>query len=502
MVMKGRGKPGLSVVGAMLAMTMGMGGTVVAPIMACPPEKEKDQAKVATTNATLAIEQARAHAEAVKKAHSLAAEQHKAAVEQAGKLHAKLAEKWKAEVAQSLAGGEGASTFEQHMAAKAGGDDLAELLARLEKLESRLAQLEAERRLLMQGAAGGANTPRLRSSVGGITTPATPSAPAAPSAPRAPSAPGAPTRPASPAPPAPALPGLIGGARGGGLGAAPAPAAVAQDNTTITRVYRLPEGKLNALVELMAREDVPVMISHNGDGISVQGTAAQHRVFAAFVQLIHPEGNAGEAVVPVAPAAPAQGVQPALRRGMAPGQSPIATVNLARQADELEAKADGLEAAAEAVQAQAEAMEAQIEQMEDREEVLRDRIDEMEEQAEGQGGATREALHAQMVGLREQIRAIENRREALMAQVAQLEAKIDDLENRAEEARDQAEALRDQVDEEEVALGCEDCEGDCSCDESCEAECDEPCEPEAPAVPTGVETTTLSSAPVMNTAKP
>lgn len=79
---------------------------------------------------------------------------------------------------------------------------------------------------------------------------------------------------------APASPGVV------------APNAInsAADGEIIQRSYQLPRGKLNALVNLMARNDVPIFIENHGDSILVNATAPQHEIFAAFVQMIHPEG--------------------------------------------------------------------------------------------------------------------------------------------------------------------------------------------------------------------
>lgn len=52
------------------------------------------------------------------------------------------------------------------------------------------------------------------------------------------------------------------------------------------RTYRLPEGRLEALTKLMARQDVPVLIRPGDDGITVLGNAYQQAIFAGFVELL------------------------------------------------------------------------------------------------------------------------------------------------------------------------------------------------------------------------
>ncbi len=64
----------------------------------------------------------------------------------------------------------------------------------------------------------------------------------------------------------------------------------------VVRKYDLPEGKLKDLTELMIRNDVPVRVRPVEGGLEVHGTPRQHRIMAAFVRLIHPDGESrGEA---------------------------------------------------------------------------------------------------------------------------------------------------------------------------------------------------------------
>ena len=68
----------------------------------------------------------------------------------------------------------------------------------------------------------------------------------------------------------------------------PEPWTTHDDGKVEARLYKLPEGKLAALTELMVRQDVPVLVSPKKDGIEVHATPAQHKIFEAFVNLIHP----------------------------------------------------------------------------------------------------------------------------------------------------------------------------------------------------------------------
>lgn len=72
----------------------------------------------------------------------------------------------------------------------------------------------------------------------------------------------------------------------------------------VWRSYQLPEDKLARFVDLMSRQDVPVLVRPAGDHIEIQATARNHRVIAAFINAIRPkladrdytlEGDKGEA---------------------------------------------------------------------------------------------------------------------------------------------------------------------------------------------------------------
>lgn len=84
------------------------------------------------------------------------------------------------------------------------------------------------------------------------------------------------------------------------LGSDPASAPSDAQTTTISgpssgttpRPYDLPAGKLEAISALMARQDVPIWVEIRNDHIVVHATPEQHRVFEAFVKMIHPSAGA------------------------------------------------------------------------------------------------------------------------------------------------------------------------------------------------------------------
>jgi beta-lactamase regulating signal transducer with metallopeptidase domain len=139
-----------------------------------------------------------------------------------------------------------------------------------DELEERLEQLERELEALAEQLAELHVLARGKSRVMVLPEPPTP-----------------PTAPRAPVPPT----GIAFG--GGGTGGLAFGRTETRGDETIMRSYRLPKGKLEALTELMVRQDVPVLVSPQEDRLDVHATASQHEVFAAFVELIHPSAKRG-----------------------------------------------------------------------------------------------------------------------------------------------------------------------------------------------------------------
>ena len=57
----------------------------------------------------------------------------------------------------------------------------------------------------------------------------------------------------------------------------------------VTKRYKLSEGKLAALTDLMRRDDVPILMRPGDGSIEVYGNQAQHMIFGAFVKMIDGE---------------------------------------------------------------------------------------------------------------------------------------------------------------------------------------------------------------------
>ncbi len=68
------------------------------------------------------------------------------------------------------------------------------------------------------------------------------------------------------------------------------PARALPGQHTLTRRYKLPDGKRDALNTLMKRSDVPVLMRPRPDGIELIGNAEQHEVFERFVLMLGGKG--------------------------------------------------------------------------------------------------------------------------------------------------------------------------------------------------------------------
>lgn len=132
---------------------------------------------------------------------------------------------------------------------------------RLDALEAQLRALQEELRAM-------------RAESHRPSPPRAPSPPREPREPREPRAPRAPRPPSPPAPPAAPTP-------------MPAPAPRMRAGQDMTRTYHMEGEKLKKLAQLMLREDVPVRVRVEGDGITVVGSPQQQEIFAAFVDLLN-----------------------------------------------------------------------------------------------------------------------------------------------------------------------------------------------------------------------
>lgn len=330
MVMTQRVAPRASILGLACAVGVAAAGMFVMPGLACPPEDGKDAKAVEKTRAQAAVKAEKAALQAAKareKAERSAAIAREKAAERAGAAQNSgspdvefLGE---APALEAMLGGGKGGEAAKVRDIEAMTEALRQKERALRDMERRLQQMERE--LDRAGKAGGrgqsapraprsdvtvgqplATSPRpatgTRSSAGslysrgGIAATA-PSDPIAPAPPTPPVAATAPVMPAQPAPPSPSgRMGIAGSLGGRTIAIAPSPfgttAQGSAQGNTVARSYALPAGKLEALVALMSRQDVPILIEGKNDCIIVHATPGQHEVFAAFVAMINP-GSGG-----------------------------------------------------------------------------------------------------------------------------------------------------------------------------------------------------------------
>ncbi|MBI5763949.1 MAG: hypothetical protein HZA51_10535 [Planctomycetes bacterium] len=228
-------------------------------------------------------------------------------------------------------------------------DEDADIDARIERLERRIEELMAR----IEGR---------RIAVRGMPLPS-PNTPAPPPMSRG-GSPFAATLPRTPTPPAPA------------------------SDEKIDRVYKLSQGKLQALTQLMSRQDVPIMIRSENDGIHVSATPAEHEVFAAFVRMIDPN---------VSSTGSSRSATPAPRRSRAPEAVRVVPgVNLRKTKPDVKLK----KRLAEIEERQSRRMhEREIENLQEHRDrmmeeadVLRERAEELRERAAELAGDAKKAL--------------------------------------------------------------------------------------------------------------
>lgn len=159
------------------------------------------------------------------------------------------------------------TTFEQFMRGRDGGD----LQKRLHELERQLERMNKEINERVRKSLQGRRAPRADARRGGVPYATAPLLAAPPS------------RPQPPAPPAPPSRSAFAQAlQSAGIAAA----GDACCEKVVTKSYKLSEGKLEALTDLMRRDDVPILMRPGDGSIEVYGNQAQHMIFGAFVKMI------------------------------------------------------------------------------------------------------------------------------------------------------------------------------------------------------------------------
>ena len=189
------------------------------------------------------------------------------------------------------------------------------------------------------------------------------------------------------------------------------------DGEKMWRTYRLAEGKLQELTELMVRSDVPIFVRPHDDRIEVQGTPPQHRIFKAFVDMIDPPKGADAREV--------------IR------QQNLATDALVQRVQ--------MESESRAMEVRARMLEQRSEQFELRAEELQMRAEELQSAAESLQDRLKTRALEQASGLIQEAQTLQNEAEVSGREAEELEVKAEELLERASELRDFLEVLQDQA---------------------------------------------------------
>jgi hypothetical protein len=198
--------------------------------------------------------------------------------------------------------------------------------------------------------------------------------------------------------------------------------ALVQDGPTIERVYRLPDGKLEAFTELMARSDVPVLVQRMSDGIKVHATPQQHEVLGQFIIMINP-GQKQEGALTLD-----QGVF------RARAHADEATTEAMRKA-QVE-----LKAARKQFSGQAETLRKQSREIQERQRVLERKAEELRNKAESTRSQAENAQDVARIAIEEQAQTFEE-------QANEVELAANDLENQADTIESAADDMADQADQ-------------------------------------------------------
>jgi beta-lactamase regulating signal transducer with metallopeptidase domain len=400
MVMTQRVAPRTSMAGALVALGVLATGMFVMPGLACPPEEAAKAREHAAKSA--------AHAADV---HAKMALEHAAKASSQAKSKSKRADAKQGEGVEFYGEAPALEAMRRHEGAAKRPEGAREE-EMMQRLEERLRKLEEHlRRLEEKGPRAGAGAPA--GAMGVFST----------NAPR--SAGQAETRA-----------GAGQAVRAYSVARSPqAPIAIAEGGPDVAREYRLPEGKLQALANLMIREDVPVLIESHGDKIVVHAPEGKQRVFAAFVHLIHPGAEAPQGMwmtVPAPEGVPGRPSAEAFRK-----DQERQVEQLRRQLREMEQQQRSTERSAERARERSDAFENDMETMHERLESLQER------RAESTDAATSARLEAEVQSLGERIAAKSAEFSNLIAQVAASE----DVQARIEAAIEQLEATIENITE-------------------------------------------------------
>lgn len=225
---------------------------------------------------------------------------------------------------------------------------------------------------------------------------------------------------------------------------------ISGDGINNKRSYKLPQGKLEDLTELMALDSVPVMIHPDDKNITVQGSGIIQKTFSDFLELLEPRpnsdglfGRVGQGQTP-SPAGDATYSQAAMK---AHGKTSSQAMNARQRYLEVMEKAAGQRArsqdlAREAgiIRNRADRKTAELDALRVQMAQLRSRIEESKSQSEIN------ALKETLARLDQTLEQTVARIEQLRDEADQRKDKADEFEDTADQFQDQAEELEEMID--------------------------------------------------------
>ncbi len=203
--------------------------------------------------------------------------------------------------------------------------------------------------------------------------------------------------------------------------------------------YKLSEGKLEALTELMVRSDVPIMVSPGERQITVHGSELEQAIFGAFVRMIQPGRRAAGSHVAPGALAYSQAIA-----GLASQYESLAESQVAGRR--------GLQAALRALAQQGRNFDRQSDRLREKADRLRDKSDDVRLDADELRDEAEELQGKKRSTAMLRVEALIQKAEQIVQAAESIEQQAEILQQQAEQIEQQAELIEQQIDEmEELA---------------------------------------------------
>jgi beta-lactamase regulating signal transducer with metallopeptidase domain len=213
-------------------------------------------------------------------------------------------------------------------------------------------------------------------------------------------------------------------------------------------MYELPEGRLDALTEFMSRSDVPVLISPRDDGIVVHGNKLEHTIFAAFVEMITDDARMDEvrSYEERAERAPASQSQRARAHERRAQQQRV-------QAQALKAQRESMRHQAQRLLEQSKAIENEMKKLGAEAAKLEAKAAEIEAKAENADGKRRLELVRKANEIALQAQRIANRHRLLEAKLDAIDQSLDTVDEQVDQIEAQLEEIAEQIERQHEERG-------------------------------------------------